>query len=106
MILAWPVFLVFVIFDTTQAIGGFFIRGTGKQATGMLITLSAYWVFGLPLSVCFSFWKTHGIQGLWYGPTVATLYCTLFYNILIKRIDWAALIKEVRERREKENPVP
>jgi hypothetical protein len=43
-----------------------------------------------------------GIRGLWFGPTFAVLYNTICYYILINRINWPELIKNVNERREKD----
>jgi phosphopantothenate synthetase len=43
-----------------------------------------------------------GTRGLWIGPTAACAFLTITYNILIACIDWPDLIKEIRERRDKE----
>ena len=102
MSFAWPVLMVFVIFDTTQGISSSVIRGTGQQRRGSLITSTAYWLFGIPISLLCVFVFSDGIRGLWFGPTFAVLYNTICYTILINRINWPELIQKSRERREKD----
>ena len=61
MIDAWPVLILFTLFDTTQAMGMSVIRASGKQAFGALITATAYFVFGIPVSYWFAFEKEQGV---------------------------------------------
>ena len=42
------------------------------------------------------FYWDFGIQGLWVGPTFAVFYNTALYSIIIRRVDWHALIKQRR----------
>ena len=79
------------------------IRGTGKQSVGAICTLTAYWVFGIPIAWYCALYKDMGTMGLWIGPTVACAYLTIVYNILIACINWPDLFKEIRERRDTEN---
>ena len=102
---AWPILIFFTFFDTTQAMGMSLIRATGKQGLGAIITGTAYFVIGIPCSYYFAFVRGQDIRGLWWGPTLATLYNTLWYNLIIVRIDWPRLIGEIIEREEKENQV-
>lgn len=88
MRLAWPVLQVFVIFDTTQGIASAVIRGTGQQKMGSYITSSAYWLFGIPISLLCGIVWSDGIRGLWFGPTFAMMYNSTWYYVLIQRIDW------------------
>jgi Na+-driven multidrug efflux pump len=101
MMLAWPVLMVFVIFDTTQGIASACVRGTGQQRLGSLVTSTAYWLFGIPLSLLCTFVWNDGIRGLWFGPTFAVTYNTVCYQILIAKIDWPDLIQKAKERRAK-----
>jgi MATE family multidrug resistance protein len=100
---AWPVLQVFVIFDCTQGVAASVVRGTGQQKIGQWITLSAYWVFGIPIALLSVFYFDSGIAGLWYGPTFAVLYNTICYMYLIQMIDWQGLISANRIRRAKES---
>lgn len=105
MVDAWPVLIIFTLFDTTQAMGMSIIRASGKQAFGAFITGTAYFVFGIPTSYYFAFVKDQGCRGLWWGPTLAVAYNTLWYNVIIYRMDWPKLITEIKERREKEEEI-
>lgn len=49
--------------------------------------------------------KGQDIRGLWWGPTFATLYNTIWYNLIIFRMDWPKLIAGIIEREEKEEQV-
>jgi len=105
MIDAWPVLIIFTFFDTTQAMGMSVIRASGKQGFGAFITGTAYFVFGIPTSYYFAFVKEQGCRGLWWGPTLAVAYNTLWYNVIILRMDWPTLIAEIKERRAKEEEI-
>ena len=39
-----------------------------------------------------------GVRGLWWGPTLAVAYNTIWYNVIIFRIDWVELIRGIKER--------
>ena len=54
---AWPILILFTLFDTTQAMGMSVIRATGKQGLGAIITATAYFVIGIPFSYYFAFVK-------------------------------------------------
>ena len=102
---AWPILIIFTLFDTTQAMGMSVIRASGKQGWGAFITGTAYFVIGIPCSYYFAFVKGQDVRGLWWGPTLATLYNTLCYNFIIFRINWPELINEIIKREEKESEV-
>ena len=95
---AWPILILFTLFDTTQAMGMSVIRATGKQAVGAVITGTAYFALGVPISWYFAFKKGMDVRGLWWGPTLATAYNTLWYNFIIFTIDWPRLIQETKDR--------
>ena len=69
---------------------------------GAVLTLTAYWVLGIPLAWYLALYKEIGTKGLWIGPTAACAYLTLTYNILIMCINWQQLFNEVRDRRDNE----
>ena len=100
--LAWPVLLIFVIFDTTQGVSAAVLRGTGMQKTGSIVTSIAYWVLGIPIALVSIYKFDQGIRGLWYGPTVAVLFNTCAYQWMISKIDWPVLIEKMREMRKKD----
>ena len=100
--LAWPVLLIFVIFDTTQGVSAAVLRGTGMQKTGAIVTSIAYWVMGIPIALISVYTFGQGIRGLWYGPTVAVLFNTCAYQWMITKIDWPDLIHRMQEMRKKD----
>lgn len=99
MHLAWLIFLIFVFFDTTQAIGASAIRASGKQGAGSIITGFAYWGLGIPITCLLVFWQTLGIKGIWIGPTVSVFFITCAYQVIVMKTDWQNLIKEAEKQR-------
>lgn len=103
IITAWPLLILFTLFDATSCVSGSFIGATGKQCTGALLTSTGYFLFGLPTAYYFAIHLEWGIRGIWIGPLVACVYLTLMYNILVMCINWPSLYNEINERREVEN---
>lgn len=102
MALAWPVLQLYVIFDTLQGEAQAVVRGAGQQKLGSYLTSSAYWVFGIEISLVSSFYWDCGIAGIWFGPCFAVLYLTVTYNMIIKCINWNDIVEKSKERRAKE----
>mmetsp|Transcript_7652 Transcript_7652/g.9210 ORF Transcript_7652/g.9210 Transcript_7652/m.9210 type:complete len:169 (-) Transcript_7652:100-606(-) len=100
---AWPVLLIFTLFDATQITSAAFIKATGKQCNGAIFTSSGYWLFGIPIAYYFGLHLQLGVLGLWIGPVVACAYLTLMYNVLISCFRWDKLYDEIEERRRTEN---
>ena len=63
---------------------------------GSLIPAVSYWALGIPITLIFVFHFTHGIRGIWYGPTCAVLLNTVAYSLVFSCIDWETLIVEAR----------
>ncbi|MCA5006177.1 MATE family efflux transporter [Sphingobacterium bovistauri] len=64
---------LFQLFDGTQVIGLGILRGIGDVNIPTLITLLAYWAVGLPIGYYMGVILNWGIQGVWYGLTLALL---------------------------------
>jgi multidrug resistance protein, MATE family len=105
MKLAWPMLMIFCVFDTTQSVGSAVVRATGNQGLGAFVTSSGYWLFGIPISCLLVFKYDMSLNGLWVGPTVACAYLTLCYVLLIARVDWYKLVEQIRQRKEEENRI-
>ena len=65
---------VFQIADCIQATANGALRGVKDTRVPMLITVSAYWLVGLPLAVALAFNTTLGPSGIWLG-FIAGLAC-------------------------------
>ena len=58
---------IFQIFDCVQATSNGALRGIKDTRIPMMITLSAYWLVGLPLAAGLAFETAVGPSGVWYG---------------------------------------
>lgn len=76
---AWSVICIFVFFDCMQGVANGAISGLGMIGKVKWVTVFDYWVIGIPCSIYFMFTMQMGIQGLWYGPTIAVFLNYLFY---------------------------
>ena len=47
---AIPILNIFIFFDCLQGVGTGIIRGLGRQGLASLITVTGYWVIGMPIS--------------------------------------------------------
>ena len=99
MKLAWNIFVVFVVFDTTQGVAQSAIRASQQQKCGAIITAVAYWVIGIPVALLLVFYYPLGIRGLWIAPTLAVVFLTITYITIFTGIDWQDLIIKARGQR-------
>jgi MATE family multidrug resistance protein len=58
---------VFQVADCVQATANGALRGVKDTRVPMLITVSAYWLVGLPLAVALAFTTALGTAGIWLG---------------------------------------
>lgn len=66
-----PLVAVFQVFDGWAGVCGGVLRGVGRQETGAIINLVAYYGIALPLGIYLAFWANQGLQGLWFGQVLA-----------------------------------
>jgi MATE family multidrug resistance protein len=85
---AYLILTTFVFFDCMQCVGTGIIRGLGRQGLASTITITGYWVIGIPISLISVFHFSWGIEGLWYGPTVAIAFNFTFYYIMVLKTNW------------------
>ena len=104
MTTAWYVFTVFVFFDCMQVVVNGTISGLGLVNKVKWVTSVAYWLIGIPLSSTLMFYAGMGIEGLWYGPTVAVMVNFFYYLRTVNNADWqeiadnhAAKMEQVKE---------
>ena len=86
--LAWPVFLVFILFDTLQVVTAAVMRATMQMGIGSILNITGYFLMGIPIAWYFAFHKEMGVKGIWCGPAFACMYLLVGYNIVISRINW------------------
>ncbi|KAF7348491.1 RNA helicase [Mycena venus] len=98
-----PLVALFQVFDGTGAVTGGILRARGKQMTGALLNLSAYYIIGIPFGAYLAFNWDLGLHGLWIGLTVSLVYCAVFGTLLCVRTDWDREVRKVVARINAEN---
>lgn len=93
-----PVVAVFQVFDGTNAVSGGILRARGKQFTGALLSLSGYYVIGIPIGIWLAFQSDMGLVGLWVGLTLALVYCSAWGIYLCITADWQKEVRTVLDR--------
>ncbi|KAF7291886.1 RNA helicase [Mycena indigotica] len=97
-----PLVALFQVFDGTSGVAGGILRAKGKQMTGALLNLSAYYILGIPLGAALAFNAGMGLHGLWIGLTFSLVYCAVFGSLLCLRTDWDREVRKVVARIENE----
>ncbi|KAJ3740467.1 mate-domain-containing protein [Lentinula detonsa] len=107
-----PLVALFQVFDGNAGITGGILRARGKQGTGALLNLSAYYILGVPLGIYLAFKDinlndpvypslseaTAGLRGLWTGLTVSLVYCAVLGTILCLATNWEHEVNKVKAR--------
>lgn len=93
-----PLAGLFQVPDFACAITSGILRARGKQFTGALLNLSAYYVIGIPLGLWLAFKQDMQLAGLWGGLTVALLYSSTLGIWLCIKTDWKREVEKVAER--------
>jgi len=97
-----PLVALFQVVDGLAATSGGILRAQGKQFTGALLNISAYYVIGIPLGIYLGFKHNMGLVGLWIGMSAALAYGGVVGVCLCLRTDWQEEVQKVRKRAEKE----
>ncbi|KAF7323681.1 RNA helicase [Mycena kentingensis (nom. inval.)] len=99
-----PLVALFQVFEGGAAVAGGILRAKGKQMTGALLNLSAYYILGIPLGALLAFHAPMrmGLHGLWTGLTVALVYSAVAGTVLCLRTDWEREVGKVVKRVEDE----
>ncbi|CAJ1053285.1 multidrug and toxin extrusion protein 1-like [Xyrichtys novacula] len=92
------VFCFVHIFDAVAGVTGGVLRGVGKQLIGALCNLVGYYFIGFPIGVSLMFAARMGITGLWTGLVVCVFMQSLFFIILLCKLDWKKAADEARVR--------
>ena len=75
----WYIWLLFNLFFMIQTVQSGVIRGTGKIAVGALLTCIGYLMIGAPLSKELDYDFNLGLNGIWIGACVSSLFLVAGY---------------------------
>ncbi|XP_074521634.1 multidrug and toxin extrusion protein 1-like [Halichoeres trimaculatus] len=92
------IFCFMHVFDAVAGVTGGVLRGAGKQLIGALCNLVGYYFIGFPIGVSLMFAAQMGIIGLWTGFVVCVFMQSLFFIILVFKLDWKKAADEARVR--------
>ncbi|KAG1807494.1 MATE efflux family protein [Suillus subaureus] len=93
-----PILALFQVPDFACAITSGILRARGKQFTGALLNISAYYVIGIPFGLWLTFKQDMRLVGLWCGLTAALLYASTLGIWLCLRTNWKREVEKVAER--------
>ncbi|XP_030637996.1 multidrug and toxin extrusion protein 1 [Chanos chanos] len=89
---------VFHLFDATAGITSGIIRGAGKQMIGAFCNMVGYYVVGFPVGVTLMFVVDMGIIGLWAGLFLCVFMQSMFFIILLVKLNWKKATQEALVR--------
>ncbi|KAI9510175.1 MATE efflux family protein [Russula earlei] len=95
-----PLAALFQVFDGLSGVTAGILRARGKQFTGALLNLSAYYMLGIPVGLWLAFRRNMGLHGLWYGLTLSLIYCATAGVWIALKTDWNREVEKVRKRLE------
>lgn len=67
----------FQLFDGIQTVATGALRGVGNTRLPAMVNFAGYWIFGLPIGYVLCFRYGYGVQGLWWGLTLALIAISL-----------------------------
>ncbi len=93
-----PLVALFQVVDSITAVTGGILRAQGKQLTGAVLNLSAYYIIGIPFGVLLAFKYGMGLHGIWIGLTLSLVYCAILGTWIGLRVDWQHQVEKVKRR--------
>ncbi|XP_017347251.1 multidrug and toxin extrusion protein 1 isoform X2 [Ictalurus punctatus] len=88
----------FHLLDTIAAAGGSIVRALGMQMFGAAGNLVGYYGIGFPIGVSLMFAAKMGIFGLWIGLLVCVFLLSVFFIVLLIKINWVKATEEAQKR--------
>ncbi|XP_066520445.1 multidrug and toxin extrusion protein 1 [Hoplias malabaricus] len=88
----------FHLMDATAASAGSIVRGLGKQKLGAVGNMFGYYAVGFPIGVSLMFAAKMGIFGLWTGLLICVFFQSVFFLILLVRLNWEKATEEAQIR--------
>ncbi|CAH8674711.1 hypothetical protein MS3_00010444 [Schistosoma haematobium] len=95
-----PLIATFQIFDGTVGVCGGAIRGAGLQLFGAIVCFISLYVIGSPISFSLVYAGGYGLEGLWAGMTIGTIFEGVIYLITCQHINWEKQVQLAIERTE------
>ncbi|KGK38356.1 hypothetical protein JL09_g2531 [Pichia kudriavzevii] len=74
------------------------LRGQGRQRIGSFLSLTTYYLIGIPLELFFAFKLDWKIYGLWIGLAIGVNFLSLLEMVIVNHSNWNNIIKESRKR--------
>jgi MATE family multidrug resistance protein len=93
-----PLVALFQVFDGLSAVVSGVLRSQGRQTTGALLNISAYYIIGIPSGIYLAFKAGLGLSGLWFGLTISLVYSAFVGGYLCLKADWNYEVTKVLER--------
>ncbi|XP_047676462.1 solute carrier family 47 member 4 isoform X1 [Tachysurus fulvidraco] len=85
-------------FNGLLCVGMGIVLGTGKQGIAAIANLIGYYCIGLPLSIALTFPAKLQVAGFWWGLFVAVFLLSIFFIVIIFKLNWKKLTEEAIER--------
>ncbi|XP_051719954.1 multidrug and toxin extrusion protein 1 isoform X6 [Ctenopharyngodon idella] len=88
----------FHLLDSTAAAGGSIVKGLGKQKFGAICNLVGYYGVGCPIGISLMFATKMGIFGLWTGLLISVFLQSVFFMVLLFKLNWEKSSEEAQIR--------
>ncbi|KAK4474781.1 hypothetical protein MN116_001901 [Schistosoma mekongi] len=96
-----PLIATFQIFDGTVGVCSGAIRGAGLQLVGALVCFVTLYLISSPISLSLVFAGGYGLEGLWAGMTIGTIFEGVVYLVTCQSINWEKQVQLAIERTER-----
>ncbi|KAI4898726.1 hypothetical protein NFI96_024105, partial [Prochilodus magdalenae] len=85
-------------FNGLLCVGMGIVLGTGQQKIAAIANLFGYYCIGLPLSIALTFPAKLQVAGFWLGLLIAVFLLSIFFIIIIFKLNWKKMTEEAIER--------
>ncbi len=72
---------IFQFFDAVQCVSVALLRGLEDTQTPFIISIVAYWLFGMPVGYYLAFAKNWGVTGVWVGFLLALATQAIWFSL-------------------------
>ena len=93
-----PLVALFQVVDGNSAVTAGILRAIGKQFLGALLSVTSYYMIGIPFGVWLAFRRDMGLHGLWIGLSVSLLYSSISGTTVCLRTNWDRQVEKVMKR--------